>query len=149
MKFFGKIGFIYQEETEPGIWVTKAEEHEAYGDIISNVRRWQTSTETVNDSVTTSNRISILADRFICEHMGAMRYVKWNGTTWSIQSVDLVRPRAILSLGGVYNGQQEDPKETGTGSEEEGGEENEFYPGFEDGSDASDEDEDRPRYPWE
>lgn len=111
MKFFGKVGFVTQIETNPGIWKPIAEEHDAYGDVLSNVRRWNQSTETVNDSVTTSNRISILADRFLCEHMGAMRYVRWNGTVWEIKSVELVRPRAILTLGGVYNGEQENTKE--------------------------------------
>lgn len=155
MKFFGKIGFIYQQETEPGIWVTKSEEHDAYGDVLSNVRRWNQSTETVNDSVTTSNRISVLADRFLCEHMGAMRYVIWNGTTWQIQSIDLERPRAILTLGGVYNGQQKDAEETGTGAKEEGGEETGDVTesetgGFGFGSDnGTEESEERPRYPWE
>lgn len=111
MKFFGKIGFVTQKETNPGIWETVAEEREAYGDVLANVRRWEASSETVNDSVTTSNRLSVLADRFLCEHLGAMRYVKWNGTTWKINSVELVRPRAILTLGGVYNGEQENSEE--------------------------------------
>lgn len=103
MKFFGKIGFVTTVESEPGIWTSSVEEHDAYGDVLANVRRWEQSAE-INSSITTSNRISILADRFLCEHMGAMRYVKWNGTAWEIRSVDLVRPRAILTLGGVYNG---------------------------------------------
>lgn len=114
MKFFGKIGFDHSGESHPGVWTSVVEEREVYGDVISNVRRWEPSTETVNDSVTTSNRISVLADRFLCEHMGAMRYVKWNGTTWEIKSVELVRPRAILTLGGVYNGQQADSEEDET-----------------------------------
>lgn len=122
MKFFGTIGFIREHsETNPGIWESEVEEREAYGDVLSNVRRWDQSTETVNDSISTSNQISVLADRFLCEHLGAMRYVRWNGTVWKIQSVNLVRPRAILTLGGVYNGQQKDPEEEGEGSEEEGG----------------------------
>lgn len=112
MKFFGKVGFITQKEVNPGIWKSIVEEHDAYGDILSNVRRWDQSTETVNDSISTTNRISIVADRFLCEHMGAMRYIRWNGTVWEIKSVELVRPRAILNLGGVYNGEQKDPKET-------------------------------------
>lgn len=105
MKFFGKVGFVTTIESEPGIWESTVEEHDAYGDVLSNVRRWEQGTE-INSSIVTSNRISILADRFLCEHMGAMRYVKWNGTVWEIKSVDLVRPRAILTLGGVYKGEQ-------------------------------------------
>lgn len=112
MRFFGKIGFVTEGETHPGLYIPVFEEREAYGDVLSNVRRWESGAE-VNDSVTTSNRLSILADRFLCEHMGAMRYVKWNGTVWEIKSVELVRPRAILTLGGVYNGQQEDSEEEG------------------------------------
>lgn len=113
MKFFGKVGLIHQLETHPGIWNTSVEERDVYGDVLSNVRRWESSNETVVDSVTSSNRISIVVDRFLCEHLGAMRYVKWNGTVWEIRSVELVRPRAILTLGGVYNGQQKDTEETG------------------------------------
>lgn len=115
MKFFGKIGFIYEVEDPPGIWSTHAEEHEAYGDVLSNVRRWEAGQD-VNADLTTSNKISVLADRFLCEHMGAMRYVKWNGTTWGVNSIELVRPRAILTLGGVYNGEQADSEEAGEGT---------------------------------
>lgn len=110
MKFFGKVGFSRENETQPGIWKSVVEEREVYGDVLSNVRRWDPSTETVNDSVTTSNRISVVADRFMCENLGAMRYIKWNGTVWAIKSVELVRPRAILTLGGVYNGEQYEPE---------------------------------------
>lgn len=125
MKFYGKIGYVYEIEDPPGVWSNEAHEREAYGDVLSNVRRWEVDQD-VNDSVTTSNRLSVVADRFLCEHMGAMRYVKWNGTVWEIKSVELVRPRAILSLGGVYNGKQEDDSEEGeTGSEESGDAQNE------------------------
>lgn len=103
MKFFGKVGFVTSTETEPGIWESLVEEHDAYGDVLNNVMRWQQG-EGVNSNITTTNKLSIIADRFLCEHMGAMRYVKWNGTVWEISSVELVRPRAILNLGGIYNG---------------------------------------------
>lgn len=103
MKFFGKIGFIYGQQIAPGINLPSAEEHDAYGDVLSNVRRWETGQE-VNSDLTISNKLSILADSFLCEHMGAMRYVVWYGTAWEIKSVELNYPRAILTLGGVYNG---------------------------------------------
>lgn len=104
MKFYGTLGYIYDVEVERGIWSSQADEREAYGDVLTNVRRWDSTGEVLQD-LTTSNRISVLADRFLCEHMGAMRYVKWNGTTWEIKSIELLRPRAILTLGGVYQGQ--------------------------------------------
>lgn len=104
MKFYGKIGFTYQAETAPGVWEEKSEEKDVYGDVLSNVRRWETGSE-INEDLTVSNRLSVVASRFIYEHLGAMRYVDWNGTTWKIKSAEIVRPRVILTLGGVYNGE--------------------------------------------
>lgn len=111
MKFYGQIGYIYNREIRPGIWSNEPEEHPVYGDVLSNVRRWETDAD-INDDITTSNRISVIVDRFLCEHMGAMRYIRWNGTVWSIRSVELARPRAILTLGGVYNGHLEEADES-------------------------------------
>lgn len=102
MKFYGVIGFVYKEQIRPGIHTQVAEEHEAYGDVLSNVRRWETDND-INDDLIVSNQISVIASRFFCEHLGAMRYVRWNGTAWKIKSANLVRPRIILTLGGVYN----------------------------------------------
>lgn len=104
MKFYGTIGFSYEEETAPGVWKTKTEERDFYGDVLSNNRRWDSGQEINNDLIVT-NRLSILASRFVYEHMGAMRYVRWNGTKWKISSAEIVRPRIILTLGGVYNGE--------------------------------------------
>ncbi len=103
MKFYGTIGFSYEKETAPGVWEQLSEEHQVYGDVLSDVRRWETGSE-VNDDINVTNRISIVASQFVCDHFGAMRYVVWNGTAWKIKSVELVRPRAILTLGGVYSG---------------------------------------------
>lgn len=102
MKFYGVIGFAYKKEVRPGIFSMVSEEHEAYGDVLSNVRRWETDND-INDDLVVSNQISVVASRFFCEHLGAMRYVRWNGTAWKIKSANLVRPRVILTLGGVYN----------------------------------------------
>lgn len=102
MKFYGVIGFAYKKEVRPGIFSMVSEEHEAYGDVLSNVRRWETDND-INDDLVVSNQISVVASRFFCEHLGAMRYVRWNGTAWKIRSANLVRPRVILTLGGVYN----------------------------------------------
>lgn len=104
MKFYGKIGFSYQAETAPGVIDSLSEERDVYGDVLSNVRRWDNSNE-INDNLTVSNRLSVVASRFIYEHLGAMKYVVWNGTSWKIKSAEIVRPRIILTLGEVYNGE--------------------------------------------
>lgn len=104
MKFYGTIGFTIEEETAPGVWKNKTEEKQVYGDVLSNTRRWDNGQE-VNSDLNVSNRISVVASRFIYEHLGAMRWLLWNGTRWKISSAEIVRPRVILTLGGVYNGE--------------------------------------------
>lgn len=103
MKFYGTIGFSYEEETAPGVWQEVTEEHQVFGDVLANSRSWEI-TQDVNDDLRVTNRLSVVASRFIYEHMGAMRYVLWNGTKWNIRSAEIQRPRVILTLGGVYHG---------------------------------------------
>lgn len=104
-KFCGKIGYIETLETEPGIWEEQVTERQYYGDLIRNTRRLQTSGN-VNDNIVVSNEISIVADPYANQNFHAMRYVEFMGTKWKIESVDVQYPRLILSIGGVYNGEQ-------------------------------------------
>ena len=102
-KFYGLIGYAESVEVEPGVWEDRITEHRYYGDLIRNTRRLQSS-DKVNDDITTSNEISILADPFAYENFHSMRYVEFMGTKWKVVNVDVQYPRLILSLGGVYNG---------------------------------------------
>lgn len=101
-KFCGKIGFVRTRETAPGVWTPQVEERSYTGDVTRNMRRWDSS-EHLNDDFNVTNSISIVADPFLCECMGFIKYVKWMGTKWKVSSVELQRPRLILSIGGVYN----------------------------------------------
>lgn len=103
-KFYGIIGYAESVEVEPGIWEDQMTERRYYGDLIRNTRRLQSS-DKVNDDITTSNEISILADPFAYENFHSMRYVEFMGTKWKVVNIDVQYPRLILSLGGVYNGQ--------------------------------------------
>lgn len=102
-KFYGIIGYAESVEVEPGVWEDRITEHQYYGDLIRNTRRLQSS-DKVNDDITTSNEISILADPFAYENFHSMRYIEFMGTKWKVVNVDVQYPRLILSLGGVYNG---------------------------------------------
>lgn len=101
-KFAGKIGFAIIKETKPGVWTERMVEHRYYGDLTRNSRRLQSSGY-LNDNITISNQISIVADPFAKENFHAMRYVELYGAKWKITSVEVQYPRLILELGDVYN----------------------------------------------
>lgn len=102
-KFCGKIGYAETRETTPGVWTEEIVERKAYGDLIRNTRRLQSSGN-LNDNVTISNELSIVADPYAYQNFHAMRYAEFMGTKWKITSVDVQYPRLILILGDVYNG---------------------------------------------
>lgn len=104
-KFYGEIGFLDTVETEPGVWEETFNEKSYYGDLVRNTSRWQSS-EKVNDNVSLSNSISIVADPYASENFQKMRYVKFLGIKWKIESIEVQYPRLILSIGGMYNEQQ-------------------------------------------
>ncbi len=102
-KFYGAIGYITTVETTPGVWKEVSEEKNYTGDILKDNRKWQAGGN-LNDNLTISNTISIIADQFAYQNFSAFRYVNWLGTKWKIESIDVQRPRMTLYIGGVYNG---------------------------------------------
>lgn len=102
-KFFGKVGFVKTVETKPGVWTEVAEEREYYGDVIRHSRRWDSPTQ-ANDNLTLSNEINILADEYVFDNFEFLRYVEYMGTLWSVNYIEVNRPRIRLTLGGKYNG---------------------------------------------
>lgn len=104
-KFFGKIGFIETEETTPGVWKPTVTERKYYGELQRNNRRRDTPTN-INDNLTISNEISIIADPYALNHFHSMQYLYFCGTAWKISNIEVQFPRLILTLGGVYNGEQ-------------------------------------------
>lgn len=103
-KFYGKIGYSITEETIPGVWEPKITERKYIGDVLENGRRWEAG-DGVNDDMTITNKISIIADPFANQNIGAIRYVEYLGQKWKIRSADIAYPRIILTLGGVYHEQ--------------------------------------------
>ena len=103
MRFCGKVGYAVLEEKSPGVIEERIVERQYRGDVRTNYRRLQAG-ENVNDDVTVGNEISIVADAYAYQNFYNMRYLVWIGVKWKINSVDVQRPRLVLSLGGVYNG---------------------------------------------
>lgn len=109
-KWYGIIGFGNSEETEPGYWETVIEERNYYGDMLSNFRKLQNSGG-VNDNVNIANKISIVSDPFADQNFHSIRYAEYMGTKWKVTDVEVLYPRLILTLGGVWNGNTSGPSE--------------------------------------
>lgn len=101
-RWCGVIGYAETLEIEPGVWSEEFTERKYYGDLLRNSRRLQGS-QHVNDDITISNQISILADPYAVQHFHAIRYAELFGTKWKVSSVEVQYPRLILELGGIYN----------------------------------------------
>lgn len=102
-KFYGAIGFAVNTETSPGVWKDVITERNYKGDVLKISRR-EEQRESLNPNLTINNRISVIADAFANENIFAMRYIIWMGSKWSITSVEVERPRLLLTIGGVYHG---------------------------------------------
>lgn len=102
-KFCGVIGYIVTQETDPGIYEEIVVENEYYGDLVRNTRRLREANK-VNDDITISNQVSIIADPYANKHFHEMRYIVIMGAKWKITEVEVQYPRLILTIGGVYNG---------------------------------------------
>ena len=104
-KWFGKIGYATTQETVPGVWEDVIEERNYYGDTVRNVRRLENA-QKINDDIAVAVDISIVADPFAYNNFHTMKYVEYMGNKWKVASVDPQYPRLILSLGGLYNGEE-------------------------------------------
>jgi hypothetical protein len=105
-KWHGEIGYVSTIETSPGIWEEVVTKRNYYGDVIKNTGRWSASSDSTNDNLNISNQISIVADPFAYQNFHSIRYVEFMGIKWKVSNLDVQYPRLLLTLGGVYNGEQ-------------------------------------------
>ena len=106
MKFSGKIGFwIKDVEIKPGVFKPQIIEKNYTGDVLRNIRRFQSVENQQNENLAVNNKLSIISDLYLQQNWGSINYVSWNGVNWQVSSVDIGSfPRIVLELGGVYNG---------------------------------------------
>jgi len=102
-RFFGIVGYGYSEETGTDIFEDVIVEIEYYGDIQKQRRRISEG-ESISDELTLNHSISIVADEYANNHYQAIKFVEVAGTPWTVDSVEVVSPRLLLTLGKVYNG---------------------------------------------
>lgn len=103
MRYYGKVGYVTTVETRPGVWTNdNVVERPYYGEVLRHSRRWQ-GADQLNDNLTISNQISILADPYAYEHFADIKYIYWNNVKWKVPSVEVNYPRLILDIGEVYS----------------------------------------------
>lgn len=104
-RFYDVVGFLDEVETVPGVWESKITENFYTGTTLPNYIRNDSSD--INDTVVLNYKFSILADTYALNHMDDIRYVQYKNTKWKVTNVEPVEPRLILTVGGVYNEQNE------------------------------------------
>ena len=108
-RFYGEVGYGIPENVD-GVVTDHIIKMNYYGDVRRNYRRAENG-ESINDNINVSNTISIMADAFAYAHFFAIRYVEWMGAKWKVTGVEINRPRLILTVGGVYNGPEDESSE--------------------------------------
>lgn len=101
-RFAGIVGFVKTVEREGSVWEEEYIDKPYKGDIVRDARRWEKLTE-VNDNLTISNEITIVADSYMLSNWAFIKYVIWNGVKWKVNYIEINRPRIRLTLGGIYN----------------------------------------------
>ena len=105
-KYYGKVGFMTTEKTSPGVWTEKFEERYYAGDVIKNSYRFDNGSG-LNKDLNINNSISIVSDEYFYDNVAAVAYIEWLGSLWRVTNVEIQRPRLILSIGGVFNKDEE------------------------------------------
>lgn len=100
-KWYGKIGYSETKETAPGVWNPSIVERPYYGDVFRMSRRL-TAGDSINDKLSISNQISIVADPYAFASFNNMLYATFNGTKWKITDIEVNYPRMIITLGSEY-----------------------------------------------
>lgn len=103
-KYYGTIGYCITEETRPGVWNPTIIERKYYGDTIK-ISSQISQGDSINGNITVNTQISIVADAFANENFSNMRYIEYMGALWKTTSVSVERPRLVISLGGLYDGE--------------------------------------------
>jgi hypothetical protein len=103
-RFFGEVGYGESVEQAPGVYDDVITERTYQGDVIRNTYRVEGGGDQVNQDISLSHSIAIVADEHAIKHSMDIKYVRLEGVLWSVTSVEVRAPRLILSLGSVYNG---------------------------------------------
>jgi len=101
-KFAGLVGYVTQEETVPGVWSPVENPKMMKGDVIRQSSSSQNG-DKVNSDVSLNHRVSLVGDAYAFGNYYNIKWISIDGRKWEVDSVEIQRPRIIVSLGGPYN----------------------------------------------
>ena len=109
MKWSGTIAFFIEEEVlkngvGTGVWKKHITERHYAGDLLKDYRS-QDSSGQVNDNLNISNTISVVADRFVDDHIMDIVYITFKNKKFKVKGFTNNYPRIEFMIGGLYNGQ--------------------------------------------
>ena len=102
-KFAGLVGYVTQKEHESGVWLPETVERKMHGDVIRAASSFNAN-EKVNEDVILQQRISLVGDQYAYANFTGLKYVTYLGVKWKVLSIEVNRPRLVVTLGGVWNG---------------------------------------------
>ena len=105
-KYYDVLGFAntVEDPVGSGIWKNVIIKKKYGGDVLNSTKRIEVG-DTINPDLNVSNRISIVANQYAMQNFHSIRYAQYLGAKWRVNSVEVQAPRLILSLGGLYNGE--------------------------------------------
>ena len=107
-KYAGLVGYVTQEESGPGVWSSDENPKMMRGDIIrqssSGQNDGRTTSSKINTDVALNHRVSLIGDAYAFGNYYNIRWLQLDGLRWIVTSVEIQRPRIIVTLGGLWNG---------------------------------------------
>lgn len=103
-KYAGLVGYVTQEETVPGVWSPVSTPIKMRGDLIRQSASSQNG-DKLNEDITLGHRVSLIGDAYAFGNYYNIKWIEISGMKWEVTSVEIQRPRLILSVGGLWNDQ--------------------------------------------
>lgn len=106
-KFAGLVGYVTQEQTVPGVWSPVERPRNMKGDTIrltSSVNNLIRENNKVNKDISLNHRVSLVGDAYAFSNYYNIRWIEVDRIKWEVDSIEIQRPRIIVTLGGVWNG---------------------------------------------
>lgn len=101
-KFAGLVTYAAQQETKPGVWTNVVTKRPMRGDMLRAGSTVQND-DKVNSNISLNHRISLIGDAYSFGNYFNIKAVSVDGYNWEVTSIELQRPRIIVTLGGLWN----------------------------------------------